>query len=330
MGCGGRSSPLAKRPSRQAPLVSIIIPNWNGKAHLPTCLDALRRQTYAPIETIVVDNASTDGSQALIAADYPEVRLVELASNQGFAGAVNRGIEAARGEIIVLLNNDTEADPAWIAELVRALDEHPEAGFAASKLRLFDRRHLLHSAGDTFSRAGQANSRGVWQEDCGQYDSEDAVFSACGGAVAYRRAMLDDVGLLDEDFFFNLEDVDLAWRAQLQGYGCVFVPTAIVYHKLSATGGGVTASYYTGRNAVWLIAKDYPADLLWRDWPRIVGAQLAVTRDALAAWRGEAARARLRGQLAGLWGLPHIMRKRREVQRRRRVSSEAVDALLVD
>ncbi|MFN8496785.1 MAG: glycosyltransferase family 2 protein [Anaerolineae bacterium] len=311
-------------------LVSVIIPNWNGKAHLPTCLDALRRQTHAPIETIVVDNASTDGSQALIAADYPEVRLIELASNQGFAGAVNRGIEAARGDIIALLNNDTEADPQWVAELVRALDDHPDAGFAASKLRLFDRRHVLHSAGDTFSRAGQANSRGVWEEDGGQYDREEPVFSGCGGAVAYRRGLLEDVGLFDEDFFFNLEDVDLAWRAQLRGYGCVFVPTAVVYHKLSATGGGVTASYYTGRNAVWLIAKDYPGDLLRRDWPRIVAAQLAVTRDALGAWRGAAARARLRGQLAGVLGLPRMMRKRRDVQRRRRVALAAVDSLLID
>lgn len=312
------------------PLVSVIIPNWNGAAHLPTCLDALRRQTYAPIEVIVVDNASTDESRALLAADYPEVCVVALATNQGFAGAVNRGIEAAGGEIIALLNNDTEADPQWVAEMVRALNEHPAAGFVAAKLRLFDRRTALHSAGDTFSRAGQANSRGVWEEDRGQYDQEGPVFSACGGAAAYRRAMLDDVGLLDEDFFFNLEDMDLAWRAQLQGYPCVFVPSAVVYHKLSATGGGVTASYYTGRNSLWLVAKDYPGEWLRRDWPRIVGTQLKTTVDALRAWRGEAARARLRGQWDGLRGLPAVLRKRRAVQARRRVDLADLDPLLID
>lgn len=325
-----RAFSLLDQATTTQPLVSVIIPNWNGVAHLPTCLDALRRQTYAPIEVIVVDNASTDASRALLATDYPEVRLIALTTNQGFAGAVNRGIEAAQGDILALLNNDTEADPAWIAELVRALDAHREAGFAAAKLRLFDRRTVLHSAGDTFSRAGQANSRGVWEEDRGQYDYEGPVFSACGGAVAYRRTMLDDVGLLDEDFFFNLEDVDLAWRAQLQGYACVFVPTAIVYHKLSATGGGVTAAYYTGRNSVWLIAKDYPGEWLRRDWPRILGAQLRITWEAARAWRGEAARARLRGQMDGLRGLPAVLRKRREIQARRRVNLADLDPLLID
>ena len=319
---------MSSAPRR--PLVSVIIPNWNGASHLPTCLDALRRQTYAPIEVIVVDNASTDESRGLLAADYPEAQVVALPTNQGFAGAVNRGIEVARGDVIALLNNDTEADPAWVSELARALNDHPAAGFAAAKLRLFDRRTVLHSAGDTFSRTGQANSRGVWEEDRGQYDHEGPVFSACGGAVAYRRAMLDDVGLLDEDFFFNLEDMDLAWRAQLRGYQCVFVPTALVYHKLSATGGGVTASYYTGRNSLWLIAKDYPAEWLRRDWPRILGAQLKVTWDAVRAWCGDAARARLRGQLAGLVGLPAVLRKRRGVQARRRVNLADLDPLLID
>jgi GT2 family glycosyltransferase len=258
------------------------------------------------------------------------VCIITLAANQGFAGAVNAGIRAARGEIVALLNNDTEADPAWIAELVRALASHPAAGFAASKLRLFDRRDTLHSAGDTYSRAGLANSRGVWQRDLGQYDTEGPVFSACGGAVAYRRAMLDQIGLFDEDFFFNLEDIDLAWRAQLQGYGCVFVPTAVVYHKLSATGGGVTASYYTGRNTLWVVAKDYPGALLKRDWPRIARAQSRIAWEALRAWRGAAARARLRGQVAGLAGLPRMWRKRREVQATRRVTPQQLDALLID
>ena len=310
--------------------VSVIIPNWNGAAHLPTCLDALRRQTYPDHEVIVVDNASTDASRALLAERYPEVRVVALPSNQGFAGAVNAGILAARGDLVALLNNDTEADPNWLAEAVRALDAHPAAGFAASKLRLFDRRDVLHSAGDTFSRRGEANSRGVWETDRGQYDQEGPVFSACGGAVVYRRSMLDEVGLLDEDFFFNLEDVDLAWRAQLAGYGCVFVPTSVVYHKLSATGGGVTAAYYTGRNSLWLLVKDYPAEFWRRDWRRILAAQLRVTWQALRAWRGAAARARLRGQLAGLLGLPRVWRKRRQVQASRRARLADLDRLLID
>ncbi len=311
-------------------LISVIIPNWNGGHHLPTCLDALRRQTYPRVEVLVVDNASTDGSPALLARDYPEVRLVQLAENRGFAGACNAGIRASSGPIVALLNNDTEADPRWLAEIASAFARHPEVGIVASKMLLFDQRHVFHTAGDLYGVDGVPINRGVWQEDVGQFDREEEVFSACGGTAAYRRAMLDEVGLLDEDFFFSCEDLDLAWRAQLAGYRCLYVPTAVVYHKLSATGGGVTASFYDGRNFLYLIAKDYPGSLLRRYWPRVVRAQLRIAWDALRAWRGAAARARLRGQLAGLWGLPRMVRKRRAVQRTRRVSDEYLESILTD
>ena len=114
-----------------------------------------------------------------------------------------------------------------------------------------------------------------------------------------------------------LEDVDFAFRAQLLGWETAFVPGARVFHHLSATGGGAIASYYTGRNTIWMIAKDMPRTLLWRNFARIVGAQLAIALSALQSWRGEAARARLRGQIAGILGLPKILRKRATIQPRR-------------
>jgi GT2 family glycosyltransferase len=311
------------------PLASVIIPNWNGALYLPTCLDSLRRQTYPNFEVIVTDNASTDDSAALIERDYPEVILIRLPTNRGFAGAVNAGIRRARGQIVVLLNNDTEADPNWLAEIARAFAEHPTVGLVASKMLLFDRRKVFHTAGDFYRVDGIPGNRGVWQEDRGQFDQQEEVFSACGGTAAYRRAMLDEIGLLDEDFFYSCEDIDLAWRAQLAGYRCLYVPTAVVYHRLSATGGGVTASFHDGRNFIYIIAKDYPTSLLKKYWPRVVRAQLRLTWEALRAWRGQAARARLRGQLAGLWGLPGMLRKRRNVQRTRRVSDEYLESILV-
>jgi GT2 family glycosyltransferase len=134
--------------------------------------------------------------------------------------------------------------------------------------------------------------------------------------------MLKETGLFDEDFFFSCEDVDLGWRAQLAGWTCVYVPQAIVYHKLAATGGGPTASFFDGRNMIWVIAKDYPGSL-WKLYGRqVVRAQLRITGEALRAWRGAAARARLRGQLAGLLGLPRMLRKRRAIQSSRRVPDE--------
>ena len=283
-------------------LFSIIIPNWNGVRFLPTCLDALKQQTYANIEVIVVDNASHDGSQELLKRDYHSVKLIELPENRGFTGACNAGIRAAQGEYVALLNNDTEVDPAWTAAVVDAFIRHPDAGSIASKMLLFDQRDHIHTAGDFFTIDGRAGNRGVWQMDAGQFEREEYVFSACGGSSVYRRALLDQIGLLDDDFFFSLEDVDLGWRAQLAGWRCLYTPAAIVYHHLSATGGGVTASYYDGRNLIYVLIKDYP---LWRKYGgRIVRAQAGLAWEALRAWRGAEARARLRGMIAGLIGVP--------------------------
>jgi len=311
------------------PLISVIIPNWNGARLLPTCLDSLRRQSYAEREIIVVDNASTDGSLELLARDYADVRVLVLPSNRGFTGACNTGIQASHGEFIALLNSDTEVDEHWLGQVVAAFERHSEAGLVASKMLLFDRRDTLHTAGDFYRLDGAPGNRGVWQRDEGQFDREEYVFSACGGSAAYRRTTLDEIGLLDDDFFFSCEDVDLAWRAQLAGWKCVFAPQAIVYHQLAATGGGPTASFHDGRNTIWVIAKNYPSSLWKRHWREVVRAQLRITREALNAWRGEAARARLRGQLAGLLGLPQMLRKRKAVQASRRISDDDLLRLLM-
>ena len=309
-------------------LVSVVIPNWNGAHHLPVCLESLRRQSCPHVEIIVADNGSTDGSLELLARDYPEVRVLALGENRGFAGACNAGMREARGEFICLLNNDTEADPHWLAEVVAAFQRHPEAGVVASKMLLFDRRDTFHTAGDFYRVNGIPGNRGVWQKDTGQYEIEEYVFSACGGSAAYRRAMLDQIGLLDEDFFYSCEDVDLAWRAQLAGWRCAYAPRAVVYHKLSATGGGTTASFYDGRNFIYLLVKDYPGDL-WRiHWRAILRAQLRLACEALRAWRGNAARVRLRGMLASISGVPRMLRKRRTVQRSRTVGRAYLERIL--
>jgi GT2 family glycosyltransferase len=312
------------------PPVSIVIPNWNGAHHLPTCLDSLRRQTYPHVEVIVADNGSTDESLALLARDYVWVRVLALGENRGFTGACNAGMRAAQCDLIVLLNNDTEADAQWVEELVAAFERHPEAGIVASKMLLFDRRDTFHTAGDFCRVNGIPGNRGVWQEDRGQYDREEAVFSACGGSAAYRREMLDRVGLLDDDFFYSCEDLDLAWRAQLAGWQCIYVPRAIVYHKLQATGEGATASFHDGRNFIYLLVKDYPGDLWRAHWRDVLRAQLRIAAEALRAWRGAAARARLRGQLAGLLGIPKMLRKRRAVQRSRIVDRSYLESILTE
>ena len=310
------------------PLISVIIPNWNGAEHLPVCLDSLRAQTYSHHEVLVVDNASIDHSQELVHQRYPECQLLLLPENRGFTGACNAGLKAAQGEILVLLNNDTEADASWLAAVVSAFERHPEAGSVASKMLLFDRRDVFHTAGDFYRLDGTPGNRGVWQRDVGQYDQEEWVFSACGGTAAYRRAMLEEVGLLDEAYFFSCEDLDLGWRAQLAGWRCIYSPEAVVYHKLQATGGDTTASFYDGRNFLYLIFKNYPWTLLRRTWPKVLKAQWRISWEALRAWRGAAARARLRGQLVGLWGAPRMVRARRQVMLTRRVTDDTLLAVL--
>ncbi|QPC85034.1 glycosyltransferase family 2 protein [Phototrophicus methaneseepsis] len=310
------------------PLVSIVIPNWNGLRFLQTCLDSLAQQTYTATEVIIADNASTDGSQAFIRDYAPQVVLVELPENRGFTGACNAGMEAATGEIVILLNNDTEVDPGWVAAIVDAFDRYPDAGMVASKMLLFEQRDHIHTAGDGFTIDGRPFNRGVWQKDEGQFDQEEYVFSACGGSSAYRRTMLDEIGLLDDDYFFLMEDVDLGWRAQLAGWRALYTPHAIVYHHLSATGGGVTASFHDGRNNIYLLVKNVPGDI-WRKhrWA-IIGRQARIAWDALKAWRGEAARAHLRGIASGLWHIPALLKKRRQVQATRRVSTTYIESVL--
>lgn len=312
------------------PVVSIIIPNYNGLRFLDTCLHALQAQTYPQdkLEIILVDDASTDASVPYVQTRYPHVQVLPLERNSGLAVACNRGVAMSRGEIVILLNNDTEVEPKWVEALVVALQAHPWAGAAASKMLLFDRRRVLHSAGDMMGVDGIPRNRGVWEEDRGQYDADRVVFGGCGGAVAYRRHVWDELGGFDEDLFMYLEDVDLAWRMQLRGWGTVFAPEARVYHHLSATGGGPLASFYSGRNTIWVIAKNMPTPLLRRYWQDVLGAQWRITREALRAWRGEAARARLKGQFAGILGLPRMLNKRRAVQAQRRISLSDLDTLL--
>ncbi len=307
---------------------SVIIPNWNGAGYLRACLDSVRAQTVQPLEVLLVDSASMDDSLDLVRGSYPEVTIVPLLQNRGFTAAVNAGVARAQGTFVALLNQDAEASPVWIQEMTGVAQAHPGAGAIACKILLADRRDRFHSAGDEYSVDGIGVNRGVWQRDKGQYDREEHVFGACGGAAAYRRSALTQVGGFDEAFFMYYEDVDVAWRLQIAGWRAVYAPRALVFHQLSS-GGGTTASYYGGRNTLYVLAKDVPWPLLRKHWRRIWAAQCRISRDALRAWRGAAARARLRGQLAGLLTWPRMWRKRRAVQRSRTVSLAYLEGLLV-
>ncbi|NNJ08776.1 glycosyltransferase family 2 protein [Chloroflexales bacterium ZM16-3] len=296
-------------------MIDVIIPNYNGALLLATCLDSLRAQSRQDFTVTVVDDGSSDGSLALLTERYPEVRVMARPQNHGLAVAVNAGIAVTRAPYVVLLNNDTEADPRWLDQLVGALEHRPQYAFAASKLMLFDRRDHIHSTGDYYQITGEPGSRGVWDRDIGQYDVVSEVFGPCAGAAAYRRSALESLAeggkVFDEDLVMYCEDVDLNLRARRAGLRTIFVPTAVVYHKLSATGGGTLASYYCGRNFALVWAKNMPGLLARRHWPDLLRSQLGFTLQSLRHLREPAARARLRGQMAALHSLPRFLAKRR-------------------
>ena len=187
--------------------------------------------------------------------------------------------------------------PLWLT----GFERHPEAGSLACKMLLFDKRDHFHTAGDYYTVDGRPGNRGVWQQDVGQYDMEEAIFSACGGAAAYRRSIVEQIGFLDDDFFFSCEDVDMGWRIHLAGKEVWYIPSAVVYHKLKSTGGNVTGSYYDGRNFIYLLWKNYPNSLLRRHWKAVVQAQFQISWEAVKAWRGAAARARCAAKSPVSW-----------------------------
>jgi GT2 family glycosyltransferase len=312
------------------PTVSVVIPTWNGRAWLDVVLGSLERQTLAPLEVVVVDNGSTDGTVAWLAERWPAATVVALGSNVGFAAGTNRGIERARGEVIVLVNNDVELDPGFLAELVAALEASPRAASAAAKMLRYHDRGVIDATGDTLRWSGIALQRGQNEADRGQYDAPGPVFSACAGAAAYRRAAFDEVGLFDEAFFAYLEDVDWGFRAQLAGRECVYVPTAIAYHVggASTRREGRPDPFFYGlprRNNVWMVLKNYPASALALYAPLLLvnhaGLVYVAVRDGMA-----------RAHFAALWaaarGLPRVLRQRREIQGGRRVGRRELERLV--
>ncbi len=310
------------------PRWSVIVATWNGRALLDEALDGLERQTLRQFETVVVDDASDDGTLEWLAEAKPYVRLVALRRRRGLAHALNRGLEAARGERVALLNNDAIPDPDWLAALDAAFETHPGVGILASRIRLFDTPDRLHAAGDFYTRAGMPGNRGVWQRDDARFDVAIDVFGASAAAAAYRRSVFDSVGGFDEDLGMYCEDVDLSWRAQLAGVKCLYVPDARVRHRLSATAGGPLASYLVGRNRLLVAAMNLPA-FVWRAvWPRVLIRQIGISVDALCNVRGAAARATLRGQAAALPLLWRAWRKGRRRRRARRVSEAYIRSLL--
>jgi len=307
--------------------LSVVIPNYNGAALLPACLDSLRAQTRPADEIIVVDDASSDASPTLLRETYPEVTLLAMTANRGFCRASNAGLKAAGGDLVMLLNNDTEVEPHCLEELVGAMESDPQAGFCAAKMLFYDRRTTINSVGLFLRRDGVGRDIGYGEPDGPAFAAPRAVFGASAGAALYRQSLLEDTGLLDEDLYAYAEDLDLSFRARLRGWSCLYVPTAVVYHRMGATFGvdSPTKVYYSSRNMLTVLLKDMPTPLLWRYWPWLLAAQLYQVVYFMRRGRG---RAVLRGKLHALRDISRTLAKRRVIQRTACVSPGRIAAIL--
>lgn len=308
------------------PPVSVIVANWNGKPWLSPCLDSLRGQRYENFKPILVDNGSTDGSVDFVRRRYPEVQVMALPVNVGFAAANNEALKKVDTPYAALLNNDAVADARWLSELVSALERHPGAGFAASRMLFLDQPDRVDRAGDAYTTAGAAllRGRGAASRD---YAREEWVFGACAGAALYRVAMLRDIGLFDEDFFILYEDVDLSFRAQLRGYRCLFVPGAVVYHGGASTIGrdSPLSVFYGHRNLEWVYGKNMPRGLLFQTFFQHVIYDILSFLYFIPRGRGKVF---ARAKLEALKGWRKTREKRRKVQGMKSVSDSYVRGLL--
>jgi GT2 family glycosyltransferase len=318
------SAPSGDPPAER---LTVTIANYNGRAMLAEMLASLARQTLAPAEVVVVDDCSEDDSIDYLQANWPQVRIVEQPERRGVTAALNACLAAAQTELVGLFNNDMELAPDCLAELVTVIERHPGIGSVTPKMLDFAERSLLDGAGDALSWRGGGRRRGHEQRDVGQYDEGEEVFGPCGGAALYWRSALDAVGGFDEAYFAYYEDIDWAFRAQLLGFRCRYVPSAVLYHRGSATlGRGMSDfnGYHLWRNPVWLIAKCYPAGALLRHAPEILRGQAGNLYTAVRVGR---LRTWVRAMRDALAGLPAALAKRRAIQRGRVVSLAELEAV---
>ena len=243
--------------------VSIVIPNYNGEIFLPDCLNALINQTFKDFEIILVDNGSNDDSIRTAIQIYPEIEIVALKENTGFAYAVNEGIKHAKGEYVILLNNDTIPFPNFVKNQYKMIKDKPELFSCSAMMIRNDNRKLIDDAGDYMCVLGWAFADGK-DKPVRNYCVPHEVFASCAGAAIYRKAVFEKIGMFDNDFFAYLEDIDVGYRAKLHGYHNLYNPYARVYHIGSASSGSRYNKfkvYTSARNSMYLIRKNMP---LWQ------------------------------------------------------------------
>src|SRR5215813_14097115 len=306
--------------------VSIIVVNWNGERFLKDCLGALTCQSHPNYEIILVDNGSSDNSIRFVRQNFPEVKVIALGENTGFTGGNAAGLEIAQGAFIALVNNDARVDHAWLERLLPTMLQDRTIGICASKL-IFENSQTVNSAGDGLTTAGVGFNRGLGK-DTAEFTMPELVFGACGAAVLYRRRMLDEIGFLDEDFFLYDEDTDLNFRAQLAGWKCIYVPTAIAHHLANATARRLSDLhvYYHTRNLEFVWVKNMPLGIILRFPHHKVIQELGSF--CYLCLRHNKWLPFFKAKRDALKMLPAMLQKRAKIQARKRVPNRYIRSVL--
>lgn len=325
--------------AERSPLVSVVIVNWNGRGVIGECLDALRAQSFKDFEIIVVDNGSTDDSVDFIKRYYPEVRLIELSENRGFAGGNNEGIKIAKGKFIAFLNNDAVPDPDWLKNLMEAVSSGSERdGMWASKILSYYEREIIDSTGLLIYRDGLARGRGRLERDCGQYDNSSDCLIPSGCAALFRREALYNG--FDERFFAYSDDVDIGLRARFLGWNCLYIPGARVYHRYSFTASPYSEAkaFLVERNRIWILLKYFPLSMILVS-PFFTAIRFCLQFYGILTHRGAARRFTeshslfkafliiLRAWWSALKGCPVCLRERRALYKDKRISNKEIRRL---
>ena len=307
---------------------AVVVPSWNGLDELKNSIPSLLSLTGKP-KIIVVENGSVDGSADYLAKTHPEVDVVQLLSNRGFAGGVNAGIEHAREQgftFVALFNNDAVADPDWLTLLHGYIVKHPDVGIATGSFLGHDGK-TIDSTGDMYTIWGLPYPRGRGDSVASLPEEPEMIFAATGGASLFRMKMLDQIGLFDEDFFAYYEDVDLGFRAQLAGWKVALVPDARAYHEQGTTSSKIKGftTYQTLKNLPFLAIKNVPIGLLWMVLPRLCIADMLFTLRALS--RGHIGPV-LKAYAMRFWLTPKMLAKRHRIQRTRKLTTPEVEMLI--
>ena len=316
-----------------------MIPTIAADQKLLDCLASLEKQSRRDFEVIVVDNGGQD-NEALHFAKRTGATVLKPGRNVGFGAAINLGYRRSRARFLATLNDDAVAHPRWLAALLAAMEARIDAGMCASQVRMLG-EDCLDSAGMLICADGSSRQRGHGSA-VGTFSQSEEVLLPSGSAAIYRRAMLEEIGLFDEDFFLYCEDTDLGLRARWAGWTCLYVADAVVDHHYSHSAGRASAlkAYYVERNRLFVIAKNFPAGMLWAA-PFVTVARYAWHLRWMLVRRGAAARFRedeggalvlvwiaIRAHLSCIARCISLWRKRRAVRRTARISSAAFRELL--